>query len=58
MTAREENAAECMRIFEKVGITAAVIGKVDDTRKLDIHNGSARATVFDFLKDDITGIDT
>ncbi len=58
MTAREENADECMRIFEKVGITAAVIGKIDDTRKLEIHDGSARATVFDFLKDDITGIDT
>ena len=57
LTAKEENAAECLRIFEKVGITAAVVGKIDNTRKLDILYGGRRATVFDFLTDCITGID-
>jgi len=57
LTAKEDNVAECLRIFEKVGIKAAVVGKIENTRKLDILYGECRATVFDFLKDGITGID-
>ncbi|MCQ6962907.1 methanogenesis marker 2 protein [Methanolobus chelungpuianus] len=57
LTARPENAGECIRVFEKAGIRASVIGTIEATRKLDILNGDCRATVFDFMKDEITGID-
>ncbi|WP_406656733.1 methanogenesis marker 2 protein [Methanolobus sp. ZRKC2] len=57
LTVKEEKAAECIEVFEKTGIVAAVIGKIEESRKLDIYDDSGRATVFDFLNDGITGID-
>lgn len=57
VTAKAENADECIDIFEISGIKAAVIGQVDDTRKLDIYNDQGRANVFDFNTGGITGID-
>jgi len=56
LTAKPGNADECIRIFEDVGITASVIGEMDDSLKLDIYDENGRATVFDFRTDDITGI--
>ncbi|MBN2110701.1 MAG: methanogenesis marker 2 protein [Methanosarcinaceae archaeon] len=56
LTAKEENAGECIEVFKRAGIVAAVIGSIEDTCKLDIYDDSGRATVFDFSKDKITGI--
>lgn len=56
LTARHENAGECIRVFEDVGMVATIVGKVDDSLKLDIYDENERATVFDFRTDDITGI--
>ncbi|AEH61405.1 methanogenesis marker protein 2 [Methanosalsum zhilinae DSM 4017] len=56
LTAKEENASECIRIFRDAGITAAVIGSINDSRRLEIFNEDSKATVFDFNSDTITGI--
>jgi len=56
ITAKPGDAAECIRIFEDVGITAAVVGEINNSLKLDIYDENDRATVFDFKTDDITGI--
>jgi putative methanogenesis marker protein 2 len=58
LTAKPQDADECIQVFEDVGMVAAIIGKVDDGLKLDIYNKNERATVFDFRTDDITGITT
>ncbi|MDW7732820.1 MAG: methanogenesis marker 2 protein [Methanolobus sp.] len=57
LTAKEETAAECIEVFQKVGIKAAVIGKIEEGCKLDVYDDSGRATVFDFSKNGITGIE-
>jgi putative methanogenesis marker protein 2 len=55
-TANPENAEECVRVFEEAGLTARVIGKIEEGSKLDIYNETERVTVFDFSKESITGI--
>ncbi|MCQ1534388.1 methanogenesis marker 2 protein [Methanosarcina sp. KYL-1] len=55
-TASAENAEECVKVFEKAGLTASVIGKIEEGSKLDIYDKTGRTTVFDFSKDSITGI--
>ncbi|NOR77723.1 MAG: methanogenesis marker 2 protein [Methanophagales archaeon] len=52
----DDNAAECIRIFEDAGVATSVIGEVDASKKLKITNGTETATVFDLNKDMITGI--
>ena len=52
----DDNAAECIRIFEDAGVAASVIGEVDASKKLKITNGTETATVFDFNREIITGI--
>lgn len=52
----EEAGAECIQIFESAGITAAIIGEVNASKKLRITDGTETATVFDLNKDIITGI--
>lgn len=56
VTALPENGLEVIGLFEKGGYTAANIGVVDDTSKLDICYGDKCVTVFDFRKDVVTGI--
>ena len=56
LTAKPEDADECIKVFEDVGLTAAVVGDINDSQKLDIYYGKEEATVFDFKVDDITGI--
>ncbi len=58
LTAKPDDADECIRIFKDVGITAVVVGDINDSRKLEIYDEKERATVFDFNIDDITGITT
>lgn len=50
-----ENSARIIEIFKEVRCDGAVVGKVDDTGKLDLVMGSERKTLFDFSKDIITG---
>lgn len=52
----EEKGAECIKIFSDAGITASLVGEIDDSKKLRITNGSETATVFDLSKEIITGI--
>ncbi|HID20152.1 MAG TPA: methanogenesis marker 2 protein [Methanophagales archaeon] len=52
----DENAAECIRIFEDAGVAASIIGEVDASKKLKITNGAETATVFDLNRELITGI--
>ena len=55
-TAKHENVKECLQIFKARKITAAVCGKIIEKRTVEIIDGSEKATVFDFEKEGITGI--
>jgi len=57
VTAKPENVRECLETFSQAGITAAAVGEINDSHRLDIHYRSTKSTVFDFGKDIITGID-
>jgi len=52
----EDKGEECIRIFESAGVTAAIVGDVDASKKLRIRSGAETATMFDFNKEIITGI--
>jgi hypothetical protein len=45
------------QLFATVGVTAAVVGRVDGTRRLTIREGKDSVVVFDFASDKITGCD-
>ena len=51
-----ENIDKVCSIFSKRGITAALIGSVQEGTVVDIHKGDSSATLFDFSQDVITGI--
>jgi selenophosphate synthetase-related protein len=51
-----ENIDRVFSIFFERGITAAVIGDVNDGNAVDIYKGGSSATLFDFNQDVITGI--
>ncbi|MEN8809733.1 MAG: AIR synthase related protein [Desulfobacterales bacterium] len=51
-----ENIDKVCSIFSKRGITAALIGSVQERTVVDIHKGDSSATRFDFSQDVITGI--
>lgn len=55
-TTSPEKAAECITVFEAAGLTAAVVGIIENGSKLDIYDRTGRVTVFDFSKENITGI--
>lgn len=50
-----ENSAEVIKIFNDVGCAGAVVGKVDDSRKLTLSHGGETGVLFDFTADMITG---
>ncbi|MCQ2079980.1 MAG: AIR synthase-related protein, partial [archaeon] len=50
-----ENSARVIEIFEKVKCVGAVVGKVNDSKKLDLTMDGQTGTLFDFSKDIITG---
>jgi len=52
----DDNAAECIRIFEDAGVATSIVGEVDASKKLKITNGTETATVFDLNSEIITGI--
>jgi len=49
-------SAEIIAIMGSVGCDGAIVGKVDDSKKLIITDGKDSETLFDFSKDIITGI--
>jgi selenophosphate synthetase-related protein len=56
MTAQPENVDKVMTIFEEAGMTAAKIGEITGTRKLEITNNTEKVVVWDFAHDTIMGI--
>ncbi len=57
LTVRDaDNGRECINIFEDAGVTAAMVGEVDASKKLVIRRGSDKATIFDLNQEIITGI--
>lgn len=56
VTSSPENESEVIRLFENAGYTAARIGIIEDTMKLEICDKDESATVFDFETDVVTGI--
>jgi hypothetical protein len=57
VTAPKKNSHKVVEMFDSVGVTAAVVGRVDDGRKLVLNIGAESMTVFDFEKEIITGCD-
>jgi hypothetical protein len=56
LTAQPEDTREITSMFEKGGITAAKIGEVTLSTKLEITSDVDRTVVWDFAKDTIMGI--
>ena len=56
VTAKPEKAREVLEVFQRRGLTAAVIGKVTEERKLLIRSGSEETVLFDLEKECVTGI--
>ena len=50
-----ENSPEIISLFETVGCTGAVVGRIDGTMRLRLTLGGETETLFDFEKDIITG---
>ncbi|MDR1954801.1 MAG: methanogenesis marker 2 protein, partial [Candidatus Methanoplasma sp.] len=50
-----ENSSEIIRLFETVGCSGAVVGKIDGSLKLKLIMDGESDVVFDFEKDIITG---
>lgn len=57
LTCPAESSRQVIDIFAGVGVTAAVVGKVDDTNKMVLRMNGESAEVFDFAVDKITGCD-
>lgn len=55
-TAKNADAEKCMNILRDGGMTAAVCGEITAEKKVVIDDGIETAVVFDFEKDQITGI--
>ena len=56
VTSLPENESEVVKLFERAGYTAANIGVIEETSRLDICYKDECVTVFDFKKDVVTGI--
>jgi hypothetical protein len=56
VTAQPENVGRVIAIFEEAGMTAAKIGEITDTRKLEITDNVETVVVWDFAQDTIMGI--
>ena len=55
-TAKPENVKECLQILMARKLTAAVCGIITAKRTIEITDEDETATVFDFEKEEITGI--
>lgn len=50
-----KNSSELIGLFETVGCTGAVVGKIDNTLQLKLKSGNETKLLFDFKDDIITG---
>ncbi len=57
VTVKPENVQECLQTFSLVGITAAAVGEITDSKQVEIRDQKEKAIVFDLTRDIITGID-
>ena len=56
VTAKPESAEKVLEVFERRGLTARVIGRVTEERKLIIRRGAEESVLFDLEKECVTGI--
>lgn len=56
LTACPENAGAVMDRFKERGIAAAVIGRVTDTRQLDVTWGDEKETFWDLARTPLMGV--
>ncbi len=56
VTTRPENQEKVLEVFTRRGLTATVIGRVTDGRKLIIRSGEEEAVLFDLARECVTGI--
>jgi hypothetical protein len=56
VTSNTENSGEIIKLFEAVGLSAAIVGSIDASNKLYITDGRTTKLLFDFDKDRITGV--
>jgi putative methanogenesis marker protein 2 len=56
VTAKPENSEKVISVFQKRGLTAAVIGNVTKERQLIIRSGHEEIVLFDLEKECVTGI--
>ena len=56
VTTRSENQEKVLEVFTRRGLTARVIGRVTEERKLIIRSGKEEAVLFDLARECVTGI--
>jgi putative methanogenesis marker protein 2 len=55
ITCMPEKSKEIIELYKTVGLSAAVVGNINDNSQLTITAGKEKAVLFDFRKDVITG---
>lgn len=55
LTCDPERSEDIIELFRSVGVTGAVLGKVDDSKVYKLKKGKEKAVLFDFTKELITG---
>lgn len=55
LTCAPSNSNKIINILSEVGITAAVVGSIENSSRLELELNGERAVVFDFSKEFITG---
>ena len=56
VTARPENAAAVLEVFERRGLVARIIGRVTEERRLIMRQGAEEAVLFNLETECVTGI--
>ncbi|MDK2781682.1 MAG: uncharacterized protein PWR13_710 [Archaeoglobi archaeon] len=56
LTAREENTEEVLKIFQRAGMRAEVIGFIQKDWKLEVEFKGEKKTLFSFPEDSVTGL--
>jgi putative methanogenesis marker protein 2 len=55
VTCKPKNSEEVLRLYQTVGLSAAVVGNINDESQLTITDGKETTVLFDFKRDVITG---
>lgn len=56
LTSSEENADEVLRMFQRVGVSASVVGTVEKSHTLSLRYRDESETLFDFPEKGVTGL--